>query len=377
MYEDSNYCGNRFLMAMVWRQLALGPGDTAGRTAVTRAYLASILSAQRGAALEPGYWPKPYGGLRGPNAVGVGYTETSVDQAYSPVIALHTYCRAGLATPEQQVEITHRLIDHGHWWIRHEYRYDFLGKVWSVFGANPGEMRGEARGARRFGKISSPSSALKIPVGLHRAHGMAAGGDEQLLRDALDIIAQASQDGAFAMHRGPRGETKELYHWARMYSYCQDHLDLSSLQDWPTLIGECWRAAVTTILPSGLCIGQGEFLADGTIAKYEPGPIDDVHHNYWCTDAPHPPSTAQMACLAMLMHSRGEVGAAEIGRALLSALTPVTVSDIDGYIYDREEQMPPVVRETRMEPRFNTRTVVFWLEAYWLGRLHRAIGADH
>jgi hypothetical protein len=59
MYEDANYCGNRFLMAMIWRQLALGSVDRAGKVATDRAYQASILPAQLGAGLEPGYWPKP------------------------------------------------------------------------------------------------------------------------------------------------------------------------------------------------------------------------------------------------------------------------------------------------------------------------------
>ena len=36
---------------------------------VSRAYEASILPAQMGAALEPGYWPKPYGGVRDQSAV--------------------------------------------------------------------------------------------------------------------------------------------------------------------------------------------------------------------------------------------------------------------------------------------------------------------
>jgi hypothetical protein len=312
------------------------------------------------------------GGLRGEHTVGVGYSETSVDQAYTPVIALHSYCSAGLASLEQLQEIAQRLRDHGHWWIKHQYSYDFLGKVWSVFGSNPGETTG-----RRFGAITSPSSALKIPVGMHIAHKMAGPeGDPELLSEALQIIAQACEDGAFAMHRGPRGEIKDLYHWARMYSYCQGQPELSNLQDWPMLIDECWRAGASTIQPSsGLCIGQGEFLADGTIAKYTPGPIDDVHHAYWKTDAPNPPSTAQMACLAMLMHSRGDAGAGDIGRGLLSALTADTAVDIDFYLFENEAQMPPVVRETRPEPRFNTRTVVFWLEAYWLGRLHGAISA--
>ena len=59
MYEDANYCGNRFLMAMVWRQLALGPADRAGKVATDRAYQASILPARLGAGLDRGYWPKP------------------------------------------------------------------------------------------------------------------------------------------------------------------------------------------------------------------------------------------------------------------------------------------------------------------------------
>ena len=47
---------------------------------------------------------------------------------------------------------------------------------------------------------------------------MTPGGDQRLLDEALAIVRQAGEDGAFAMHRGPRGETKDLYHWARMYS---------------------------------------------------------------------------------------------------------------------------------------------------------------
>ena len=54
-----------------------------------------------------------------------------------------------------------QLRDHGHWWIRQEYKYDYLGKVWEVFGANEGELK-------QFGRIGSPSTALKIPVGMVR-----------------------------------------------------------------------------------------------------------------------------------------------------------------------------------------------------------------
>ena len=117
--------------------------------------------------------------------MGVGYTETSLDQAYTPVIALHTYAVAcDLATPAERTEVQQRvrapllrllwrftlrlpdsccpqLRDHGHWWIRQEYKYDYLGKVWEVFGANEGELK-------QFGRIGSPSTALKIPVGMVR-----------------------------------------------------------------------------------------------------------------------------------------------------------------------------------------------------------------
>ena len=75
---------------------------------------------------------------------------------------------------------------------------------------------------------------------------------------------------------------------------CESQPELSGLQDWSTLISECWKAGASTVLPSGLCVGQGDFLPDGTVQRYKPGPIDDVHHGYWCTDAPHPASTAQV-----------------------------------------------------------------------------------
>ena len=75
---------------------------------------------------------------------------------------------------------------------------------------------------------------------------------------------------------------------------CESQPELSGLQDWSTLIDECWKAGASTVLPSGLCVGQGDFQPDGTVQRYTPGPIDDVHHGYWCTDAPHPASTAQV-----------------------------------------------------------------------------------
>src|SRR5262245_52759732 len=91
MYEDANYVANRYLVAQVWRWLATR--DPAARAAAGRAYAATIYPYDEGARLEPGYCPKPYGALRGAYAVGRGYTETSLDQTYSPVIALWRYAQ--------------------------------------------------------------------------------------------------------------------------------------------------------------------------------------------------------------------------------------------------------------------------------------------
>ena len=57
----------------------------------------------------------------------------------------------------------------------------------------------------------------------------------------------------------------------------------------------------------------------------------------------------QMACLAMLIHSRGgDASAAPFARRLLSALTPETVGDVSGYLFESEDQKPPLVRRLRV-----------------------------
>jgi len=350
MYEDANYVGNRYLVAQVWRWLST---KTAAAQADARlAYAATMYPYSAGAKLEPGYWPKPYGALVGDYAVDKNYTETSVDQAYSPVIALWRYYQH-LADATEKAAIGEALQAHGHWWIRHDYHYDFLGERWAVFGK----------------RITSPSSALKIPIGMHIAYQVT--GDTQLRDECVRILRLGISDGALAMHRGPRGETKDLYHWAEMYDYFLRETELADEADWPRLIRECWRAGKSTIQADGWCIGMGNFTATGVVERYEPGPIDDVHHGYWKTDAPHPASTAQMAALAMLVQELGydeEAGA--LGKGLLERIDVAQTGDRRGYLSTSPTQMPPGYAENPPPLLFNTRTVVFWLDAYWRGKLH-------
>lgn len=347
MYEDANYVGNRYLVAMVWRWLA--EHNEAARQDAEISYQATIYPYFEGAKRERGYWPKPYGALQGEYAVDKVYTETSLDQAYSPVIALWRYAQH-VATDAEKAVIGEALQAHGHWWIRHHYSYDYLGEVWKAFGAH----------------IGSPS-ALKLPIGMHIAYQMT--GDTQLRDEAVRIVRQAKADGALRMHRGPRGEIKELYHWAEIYDYFMRDTDLAGEADWSRLIEECWRTAKSSIQPDGLCIGQGFFRDDGLLEPYTPGPVDDVHHGYWKTDARHPASTAQMACLAMLVQELGyDPDAGEVGRRLLEAVREEHTGTIRGYVYTHPEQMPPAFRDNLPPPLFATRTVVFWLDAYWRGR---------
>ena len=72
----------------------------------------------------------------------------------------------------------------------------------------------------------------------------------------------------------------------------------------------------------------------------------------------------QMACLAMLIHSRGgDASAAPFARRLLSALTPETVGDVSGYLFESEDQKPPLVRRLgKGQPR------VACLTRCWLWR---------
>lgn len=363
MYEDANYVGNRYLISQVWRSRATE--NTISRDDARRAYEASLYPYREGIKIEKGYWPKPYGALKGEYAIDKIYTETSLDQAYSPVIALWRYYQY-LADDAEKKEIGEALQAHAHWWIRHDYNYDYLGEKWNVFDSNMPPFTAN--------KISSPSEGLKIPIGMHIAYQVT--GDKQLLDECVRIMRKGIADGGVKMHRGPRGEIKELYHWAEIYDYFMRDTALCDEADWPRLIKECWRAAKSTVQEDGLCIGMGNFMDDGRIEKYEPGPAENVDHcNYWKTDAPHPASTTQMACLAMLIQELGyDADAGSVGKKLLSAVA-ATYADgykpltIDGYLYSSREQMPPSHREKPPIPIFDTRTAVFWLDAYWRGKL--------
>ena len=351
MYEDASYVGNRYLNSQVWRWLATKM--VTAQEDAEKAYQATMYPYYEGRKIEPGYWPKPYGALKGDYAVDKVYTETSVDQAYSPVIALWRYYQH-LANEVEKKAIGEALQAHGHWWIRHDYKYDYLGEVWSVFGE----------------RITSPSSAPKIPIGMHIAYQVT--GDKKLLDECVRIVRKANGDGAFKMHRGPRGEIKELYHWAEIYDYFMRETDLRGELERERLIRECWLAAKSSIQEDGLCIGMGFFRDDGLLEKHEPGPIDDVHHGYWKTDARHPASTTQMACLAMLIHELGyDAEAGEVGKTLLENVTEAHTGK--RYLYTSPEQMPPQMRDNPPPEFFNTRTVVFWLDAYWRGKLHGAL----
>ena len=353
MYEDASYVANRYLVSQAWRWLATT--DAAARQDAGKAYQATMYPYYEGAKREPGYWPKPYGALKGDYAVDKSYTETSVDQAYSPVIALWRYYQH-LAGGAEKRAIGEALQAHGHWWINHNYEYDYLGEVWAVFGE----------------RIGSPSGALKIPIGMHIAYRVT--GDTELRDECIRIVRRAVSDGALKMHRGPRGEIKELYHWAEMYDYFMRETELADEVDWSRLIKECWHTAQTAIQEDGLCIGQGFFADDGSLLKYEPGPIDDVHHGYWKTDARHPASTAQIAALAMLIHELGyDPQAGTVGRTLLENLREEHTGGIRGYVFASPEQMPPQIRDNAPPKFFSTRVVVFWLDAYWRGKLHGAI----
>lgn len=344
MYEDANYVGNRYLVSQVWRWLATK--DPAARRAAEKAYAATIYAYDEGAKREPGYCPKPYGALKGEFAIDKNYTETSVDQTYSPAIALWRYYQH-LADESRRGKIAKAVQAQGHWWIKHRYQYDYLGEVWTA-----------------IGDVVHPST-LKIAIVMHIAYQMT--GDSTLWEECVRLIRKGVHDGTIRMHQGPRGEIKELYHWAEIYAYFLRESELKDEADWPRLIRECWRAGQSTIQEDGLCIRMGYFNPDtGLVEKYEPGPIDDVHHLYWKTDARCPGSTVMIACLAMLVHELGyDMTAGNVGKRLLENITKDHTVDL---IYTSPEQMPPIWRNNPPPPFFSTRVVVFWLDAYWRGK---------
>jgi hypothetical protein len=117
-----------------------------------------------------------------------------------------------------------------------------------------------------------------------------------------------------------------------------------------------------------LCIGQGFVRDDGTIEKYTPGPIEERHHGYWKTDARHPASSAQMAAMGLLAYELGyDPEAAAVAKILLENLPEENMGGVYGYLRPRPEQISPRFRNA--PPLFQTRAVVFWLDAYWRGRM--------
>jgi hypothetical protein len=83
-----------------------------------------------------------------------------------------------------------------------------------------------------------------------------------------------------------------------------------------------------------------------------------------------------MACLAMLIQELGyDDEAGSVGKELLSKVAETQTDDyktslIDEYIFTYREQMSPSRRDKTPMPIFATRTIVFWLDAYWRGKLH-------
>ncbi len=77
-----------------------------------------------------------------------------------------------------------------------------------------------------------------------------------------------------------------------------------------------------------------------------------------------------MAALAMLACELGyDAEAGAIGKQLLERITPAETGDRRGYLATDPLQMPPAYRDNPPPLLFNTRTVVFWLDAYWRGQL--------
>ena len=62
--------------------------------------------------------------------------------------------------------------------------------------------------------------------------------------------------------------------------------------------------------------------------------------------------------------------AGEVGKTLLENITEERTT---GYLYTNAEQMAPQVRDNPPPEFFETRTVAFWLDAYWRGKLHGAL----
>jgi hypothetical protein len=112
LYENSNYAEGVFLTAMAYRYAATKDPRAADAARIAIRALCKQFDWAISAG-DPGFFPKPYGGMQGWFATRAGYHETSLDQTFIPSYGLWQFAER-VATPKERQPILHYLQLQGH-----------------------------------------------------------------------------------------------------------------------------------------------------------------------------------------------------------------------------------------------------------------------
>ena len=122
-YEDCIMATGRYIGAKVLKHSATG-GDTAALADAEQAVKALLAVSREGDKIEPGYLPKPYGGLRNASRS----RNISTDQYEH---ALFAFWRFRQACPDSPLipDIESAIVRWADYFIRHDFAFDYYGRV--------------------------------------------------------------------------------------------------------------------------------------------------------------------------------------------------------------------------------------------------------
>jgi len=365
LYEDSNYAAGKFLTAMAYRYAASEKATEKAEAAKSARLAFRALCEPFDWAVsvnDPGFFPKPYGGLSGWFATREGYHETSLDQTIAPSYGLWEFSRK-VGTQEERARVLRYLQLQGHWWIKNRYTYIYGGAprlAWPAPTPVPAGSRVEF-----WTDPAKPyrSQVFKLLMPMHVA--AKALKDEALMLEVKTKMRQAMAAGTLPLQDQYMPETKDYNQWAHAAAYFMDESDIADRAYWLKLIDGYWRAGKSTLMPAvGLSLAMGQFNAiKWRLEPYQPGKSSDPQWGFQGA-IPSPTSSCENAWLALLAYELGlDDDAPQFARGILEKLDETNLSEI----WDPENNLPPDIRwRSQIIP---TEGLGIWLAAYWKGRL--------
>ena len=347
-YENANQAAGKFVAAMAYRYAATKDSGAAESARLSFYHLCKAFDWAISVG-DPGFLPKPYGGLRGKYALRETYHETSLDQTGIPCYGLWQFWQK-VATEEEVSRIANYFRLQGHWWINNGYEYIYGGKMRPAFDLEKPYRSG-------IYKLFMPTHA-----------GAKATGDSVLLAEVEHHVGRAVEMGILALYDQYMPETKDYNNWAQLAYYFMEESDIADRDYWLGLIDGYWRAAKTTLLPDiGLSMAMGQFDAQTwQIRPYQPGDSLDPQWGYQ-GPIPSPVMSCDNAWLGILAYELGlDDDAPAWSRAILERLDETNLTEV----LDLNDDLPAVIRWRSQI--ILTEAIAQWLGCYWHGRLVEA-----